>query len=402
MSLLQWGITANVPGIAYIYEGSIGYASRITILISSIVGYQVISRMNAASSVARDDRWYICTELLKRAWFMRIIDQIKPVSGMRRKIKRVILRKSISRKSIEHLYAEKVLCTSVIFVFVLVSSVFSIIVGRNYIYNNYTFKSFTVDEHITPKELLRRKDLDDKLMQRKALPDADTLKSTIKEMYPKMSDFDRTDQYTRITDKYNLYHETIYYWWLLLATFLLGLLGWYLPDIILKQRAKMVKEESEEDVLQLQTMISILMNTSADTLDTMYWLARQSRIHKNALWTCCQNYSEGPLKAIEQLKLSDPDSPSFVRMCNKLSLTVYNVSIRDAFYDIEADRGYMLELRKMNQKDVITKRAVRAYYFALAPLVLTSFLYLMVPMGILGYSQYTQSMNTENEMRNNN
>lgn len=398
IGIIQSIITSSVPGISVLYKGTYGYASRLIIILASIIGYEVISKMNSTTSVSRDDVWIITKVLLKKKWFAKIINDIKPIKGERVKLKRKKIKQALSKKSIEHLYAEKLICCFCVFVFFLSASIVTIVAGRSYIYNNYTYKSFTVDEMIDNKELAKRKTFDAQYLSYKTCPTTDATKTMIKEMYPKMNDFDRSDQIDRITSKYISYHDTIYYWWILALVFILSYVGWYIPDYILKKRMEMVKAESEEDVLQLQTMISILMLTSIDTLDVIFWLSKQSRIHKDALAVCFNDYPSDALRAINNLKRSDPENVTFIRMCNKLALTVYQISLKDAFADIEADRSYMLKLREMNAIEAIKSKRNIASYFALAPIVLTSFLCLVFPLGILGWSQYTKSMSEADTM----
>lgn len=398
MSILETIMSSNVPGITYYYKGTLGYASRILIIAASMLGYQMICKMNAASPVARNDRWSITTRLLKKRWFREFIDNIKPLHGIRRRAKNKEIKRAISAKSIEHLYGEKVICAISVFVFFMTSSILATYLGKNYIYESYTYKSFTSDEHIDATELAKRKALDAKYLANATCPTQEETDALLAEVYPKMDEYSRSDQCTRLMDKYTNYHNIMYYWWILAIAFILGYMGWLAPDFILTRRAKMVKDESEEDTLQLQTMISILMNTSVDTLDVLYWLQRQSRIHKDALAVCCQNYPSDPIKAIDALRRSDPTNATFVRMCNKLSLTVYQIDFKDAFADVEADRSYQLRLREMHNAEMITKRRDTAGMFAMAPIVLVMLLDLMLPLGSLGWSEYTKAMSEQASM----
>src|SRR5690606_9794941 len=106
-----------------------------------------------------------------------------------------------------------------------------------------------------------------------------------------------------------------------------------LPELLLRGRAWLLKTESEEDVLQLQTMISILMNTSTDTLDTLYWLERQSRVHKNALLDAYHEYPSNPDLALNRLK-AKAVLPGFRRLVDKLLLTIHQIKLSEAFSDL--------------------------------------------------------------------
>lgn len=392
MSILETVISSSVPGITAFYKGTVGYLSRIIIILSSILCYQLICKMNSVSPVARNDRWPFIISILKKKWFRNFVDSIKPKHGMRKRAKNKELKKAISAKKMEHLYAEKVLCAVLVFVFSLVCSIATVVIGKQHVYNSYTYKSFTTDEKIDNKELAKRKGLDAKFLARETCPSDEDIDAMLQKEYPKLDEYARSDQVQRLKNKYNNYHNTIYYWWILAIVFILGYVGWLTPDFILFKRAKAVKEESEEDTLQLQTMISILMNTPIDTLDILYWLQRQSQIHKDALAVCCQNYPSDPIKAIDALRRSDPTNATFVRMCNKLALTVYQIPIKDAFADIEADRSYELRLREMHAREVITQRREIAGICAILPLTLVMFLELLLPMGTLGWSEYTNAM----------
>ena len=399
LNFLQDLMTSSVPGIAYLYKGTFGYVSKIALILSSILCYKIISKMNAVSPIAKDDRWEVSKYMLSKDWFSKFVFNIKPLEGERKKAKTREIRKAMSAKNMDHLYADKVIATVLAVIFTFACSVVSVVIGRNYIYNTYTFKSFTIDEKIDAKEEAKRRVLDAKFLDYKTLPAPEETLKFIQENYPGLDEYAMQDQMTRITDKYTSYHNTIYYWWILALVLLCGYGGWLAPDIILNRRAKAIKAESLEDTMQLQTMISILMNTRANTLDTLYWLEKQSRIHKNALSVACHNYVSDPEKAIDMLKRTDPNNIDFVRMCNKLKLTVFQISLKDAFADVEADRSYMLEMRKIDNEELIKSRHSRAVILALVPIIVMTALSLVIPMGIMGMTQFSSAMQESQEIQ---
>lgn len=103
---------------------------------------------------------------------------------------------------------------------------------------------------------------------------------------------DLKDQCTRIIQKYNNYHNLRFHWWYVLIAYGIGVFGWFAPGIMLDLRKKMVRAEEEEDVLQLQTMLAILRYTSLDTMEALYWLARQSRIYQTAIYFAYHEYPQ--------------------------------------------------------------------------------------------------------------
>lgn len=392
LSYLQSMLSSSVPGISYIYNGIIGYVSRLVIILSSIICYSLISKMTAVTPVAKDDRWEISKYMLTKKWFARFVNNIKPLEGKRLLAKRKELKKAISTKTMDHLYADKVILTVVLFTFSFVVSIIGIVSSRSYIYNSYTYKSFTADEVIDAKEKAIRVALDEKYLANKTKPsEAETLQ-LLSVTYPRLSTYELQDQEKRIMSKYDSYHNTYYWWWLLAIANILGYLGWLIPDFLLHKRMKDIKNESIEDVMQLQTMVSIIMYTTADTLDTLYWLWKQSRVHKDALAVCCQNYTSDALKAIDTMKRSDPENSVFIRMCNKLKLTAYQISLRESFADVEADREYILKSRELSLTEALNKKHFKATLMALVPIILMTILSLVVPLGIAGMSQFSDAM----------
>lgn len=88
----------------------------------------------------------------------------------------------------------------------------------------------------------------------------------------------------------------------------------------------MVRAEEEEDVLQLQTMLAILRFTHLDTMEALYWLARQSRVYQTAIYFAYHEYPSDPELALNRLK--DKSSlPEFQQICERLLSTISQVTI---------------------------------------------------------------------------
>ena len=237
--------------------------------------------------------------------------------------------------------------------------------------------------------------MDAKYLKYEKCPDEIETLRILSQVYPKMGDFDKADQCDRLIKKYESYHDAYYKWWILVICFGFGLLGWASPEMMLKGRAMLVKTESEEDVLQLQTIIGILMNTSCDTLDALHWMQRQSIIHKSHLIVAYHDYPSDANKALTRLKLSDL-APEWIRMVNKLMLTVHQISLADAFADIVSERQHMMRMREIAMESSIDKKRGWASMISLAPLTLVSVLCLVVPLGILGFQEFTKAMSESN------
>ncbi len=156
-------------------------------------------------------------------------------------------------------------------------------------------------------------------------------------------------------------------------------------------RIRLLKTESEEDVLQLQTIITILMNTSVDTMETLYWLQRQSRTHRNALIDAYHEYPSDPELALYRLK-SKVTLPDFKRMVDKLFLTIHQISLADAFSDLISERAHVLRIREITQQTILKKKRSLVSPLALIPLALTAICYILLPLGILGIKEFMKAL----------
>jgi hypothetical protein len=164
-----------------------------------------------------------------------------------------------------------------------------------------------------------------------------------------------------------------------------------LPRVMLMFRRWLLTTETEEDVLQMQTIIAILMNTPIDTLETLEWLARQSKIHKSALIDCYHEYPSDPEVALGRLK-ANSSSAEFARICDKLMLTIHQVALRDAFSDLVSERAHVLRIREITQEKILMRKRGIAGVLSMAPLAVLAVLHLLVPIGILGFRELSDAM----------
>ena len=99
-------------------------------------------------------------------------------------------------------------------------------------------------------------------------------------VHMKYSTIELDAQVERLTSKYKTYNALTYKWWFAFIGIACWFVGYNIPNMLLKLRIKMVASEAEMDVLQLQTIIAVLMDTNLDTFQVIYWLSKSSDIHK--------------------------------------------------------------------------------------------------------------------------
>ena len=151
----------------------------------------------------------------------------------------------------------------------------------------------------------------------------------------------------------------------------------------------MVKTEAEEDVLQMQTVIASLMDTSLDTLSVLYWLEKNSSVHQDALLFAINEYPSDPELALERLK-SKSTVAEFHHMCDKHITTIHQTSIKEAFADLITERTHIMRIREMVQENTIESKRVIASPLSLAPIFALAIMHILAPVGILGFAEFTK------------
>lgn len=389
VSIVQNFFMKTIPGTSVMYNGLLGYVSRLILVLTSLIGYYVITNINSEQYVRSNDRLELVDSLLKRRWYKRLVKNVmtksdKAIHAMQNKIKH-----SLSSKDLEYVYGEKLLFSIVAFILALLSSVVMVASARQYIYNNTKSLSFTGGSVYTAEEYANMFTYDCEVMAKKSLDTDEVMSAELRKILPKTTEFGRLEEVSRVKLKYEKYHKTYYRWWYVLICYGFGLMGWFLPEILLKFRDYMVKTEAEEDVLQMQTIIASVMNTSLDTLSVLYWMEKNSSVHRNALRFCYHEYPSDPDKALTRLK-SQSTVAEFNHMCDQLISTIHQISIKEAFADLVTERTHIMRIREMVQEKTIQSKRLIASPLALAPIFVLAFLHILAPVAVLGYAEFTK------------
>ncbi|WP_138755935.1 hypothetical protein [Paenibacillus sinopodophylli] len=391
IGIIESFFTNIIPGTSVIYHGPIGYISRALILLASIIGYTVIVKINSAVSVKKDDRNSIVLYLLRQPWYAKVIKDVMPKKLLKKAKKMRLVKGALSMTDLKHMYASKVLFAFTAFALTVGCMFFAVNLGKQFIRDNVREVSLVGGEELSKEDVAIRQNMDDIYLSMATLPKESHTREFVKAKLPKLQAFDQDAQVKRLQEKYVSYYNTYFKWWMLLIAFAAGIGCYFIPELMLRARAWMLKTESEEDVLQLQTIISILMNTSADTLETLYWLEKQSRVHKNAILDAYHEYPSDPDLALNRMK-AKAVLPGFKRMVDKLLLTIHQISLSEAFSDLVTERDHVMRLREISQNSTLSKKRTYVSPLSMAPLVLTAILYILVPLGILGFKEFTTAL----------
>jgi ribosomal protein L30/L7E len=380
-----------IPGTTVIYNGWIGYISRTVIILASIVGYTVIVKINSAVSVKQDDRNTLVMLLLRKKWYARLVKDMMPKKQRKKMQKQRMIKGALSMTDLTHLYGSKILFAVVAFAIALFTLFFAVHLGKEFVYTNVKEVSLIGGEKLTSEDIDKRHEMDVYFLSLTELPKEREVQEFVKQKLPKLPPFDQDAQVKRLIEKYKSYHNAYFKWWMIIIALVCGMGIWNVPELLLRGRAWLLKTESEEDVLQLQTIIAILMNTSTDTLETLYWLERQSRVHKNAILDAYHEYPSNPELALNRMK-AKAVLPDFRRLVDKLILTIHQITLAEAFSDLVTERDHVMRIREISQNTTLNRKRSMVSPLAMAPLVLTAILYILIPLGILGFKEFVSAL----------
>ena len=428
-SILQGYFTGIMPGTALIYGGPIGYICRTITIFMSIICYTVITRINTTVPVKEDDRVVWAVNALTKPRVKKFVDEIKPKNKKAMKMKKTI-KAALSRQSIEEITVQRVVYASVAFVFAILVCFSVIQMGSEYVRNSTQQLSLVATDEMNrfSKESILA--LDEKYMQQRLAlvpektlleeigdviysvkdllglngeksvtekkekyPDLgeDAIKAMVSGYMPGLSDLQVIDQVKRLQDKFNTVMNTKFHWWLIWLCAVIAFIGWKAPDIILKMRQIMVKTDAEDDFLQLQTLVSIFMTTDMDTLDILYELSQQSRIHKEMLTYCYHSYPANPELELTRLQSKTPLT-EFKRFIGKLKLTISDLSMSEAFADLIIEREQIMRIREITIQSTIDKKRGLCGPLSLTPLGCMVIGDLLIPLGYLGVKEFMNAM----------
>lgn len=391
IGIIQSLFLSMIPGTSVLYRGVYGYIVRTIIIGASAYGYHFIANVGRTDYARTDDRVESIDNLLSHNWFRKLVNDIKPHKYKDVYMWEQKLKGCLSNKDVEYIYASKIVYVALTFFASLVLSIVMVVSTRNFLYNNINMTSLTQSQKYTKEQEIKMRNYDHYILSLSELPDDQQIRDSVEQILPFAEEQDLDDQVERITDKYHSYSKAYYHWWFLLIVAVLSAAAWFMPEQVLKSRKKHVMEEAEEDVLQMQTVILILSTTTLDTQELIYWLSKNSSIHKEHLYYAYFEYSSDAEIAIARLK-DNSIVPEFKQICDKMELTISQISLKEAFEDLLPEREHLLKIRDMTQEQALISKRGKASSKALAPIYLLLLGMLVGPMLILGLSQFAQIM----------
>lgn len=395
MPAFEWYLLTQIPGTASLLKGFYGLAIHVAVMLTTMFSYHYISTSCRPSVVNQIDKTTWIAQLSKNKKVRDFVEKISPKKYKTTVKLKSLLDDSLSTKDVRYIYTSKPIYSIAGFVAAFVILLFGTITVRDNFYNNYNSLSF-IPQTVTETQHNQIVRMDNDFMELKQdeyeAYDDETLQSYIKGRITGISDSDASEQVKRLRKKYEGYHGAHYYWWWWLVCYAVAVLCWFVPEITLKVRKKMVAYEATNDVSQLQTMMIVLSETKMDVYKALCWLEKQAAVHKAAIRKCHYSYIADPIAALEKLEKSSPVN-DFKRLLRKLKSSVYTLSLHDAFSDMALDKAQTLTITEMLRGEELEQRKNSAKLIAVAPAALALIGCFIGPVLILGVSEMVDTLN---------
>lgn len=395
MPAFEWYLLTQIPGTASLLKGFYGLAIHVAVMLTTMFSYHYISTSCRPSVVNQIDKTTWIDQLSKNKKVRDFVEKISPKKYKTTVKLKSLLDNSLSAKDVRYIYTSKPIYSMAGFVAAFVVLLFGTITVRDNFYNNYNSLSF-IPQTVTETQHNQIVRMDNDFMELKQdeyeAYDDETLQSYIKGRITGISDSDASEQVKRLRKKYEGYHGAHYYWWWWLVCYAVAVLCWFVPEITLKVRKKMVAYEATNDVSQLQTMMIVLSETKMDVYKALCWLEKQAAVHKAAIRKCHYSYIADPIAALEKLEKSSPIN-DFKRLLRKLKSSVYTLSLHDAFSDMALDKAQTLTITEMLRGEELEQRKNSAKLIAVAPAALALIGCFIGPVLILGVSEMVDTLN---------
>lgn len=394
MPLGEWFLLSQIPGTASLLKGFYGVVVHVAVMLSTMYAYYYISTSCRPSVVNQIDKIKFIDELSKVRKVKDFVETIRPKKYKTIVKLNALINDSLSAKDVRYIYTAKPVFALACALAATVVLIFGTVSVRDAFYNNYNSLSF-IPNPMTQTQYNQVKRMDDEFMELSREEyeeyDDEALSSLVKARITGANDSYVAEQIKRIRKKYEGYTGAHFYWWWVVVIWLAGVFGWFIPELSLMQRKKLVSYEATNDVSQLQTMMIVLSETKMDVYKAICWLEKQAAVHKAAIRRCHYSYVADPMAALDKLEKSSPIN-DFKRLLRKLKSSVYTLSLKDAFSDMALDKSQSLTLTEMLRGEELELRKNSAKMIAIMPAAIALIGCLVAPILILGVTEMVDTL----------
>ena len=389
---LQSWAESNFPALMNFYDSSIGFFMQSLIIVSIFVCYLLLRIIKEDSEEIKFDR-VASVKWQEKAYKLPVVkmfvDAFKPRENTRKYRKTSALIKNTNAYlTIEWLYINKMAAAVVAFILSLVLFLNMQRIDINSVYTAISdeflsFGKLTAEQEQAAQALNESdKSYIDKYKNKKV-----TKEELALELADPVTGVSDSSSVDRIYDKIQTVKGSYIKFWQVLSAVIIAFIAYLMPTLILVIRNKLREMEKENEIMQFQSIILMLMYIDRIDVQTILeWLERFSYAFKEPIATALNNYEAGAEAALEDLKEAVPYK-DFQRIVEELQSAVERIPVRDAFDELETERGFFYERRKEANERLIKKKTTIGKVLGFTPMIILIGGYLVAPLMIVSIIQ---------------
>ena len=406
--LKNWAIN-SFSFTSQFYNGKGGLIVQILLLIMTFISYLLIRKVKDTGAIKdeyKDQNKVWQMKLYKKPVIKQIVDMFLPNKKTMEYRKNVKLMKdSATKQKMETLYVNRIcICIGTFFASLLLM-LFIHKTAINYIYNEPVADYDLVGELSERDKIagMEKREIYNKILDKlkgKGKVSKEEVRKTValSDDYYEASDEDIDEATEDIYKELGIINNESFKWFELLMAVGFAWMGYQAPIWILFFQKILRKLEMENEVMQFQTIITMLMKIERVNVEIILeWLERYSNIFREPITKCVNNYEAGAWEALEELK-NDVTFPQLIRLIESMQAAVEKIPIEKAFEELDNERDYYQAKREESNNRLIAREGLIGKGVGFAPMVCVFVGYLIVPLVAIGFTSMTQSFSTMSTM----
>ena len=172
---------------------------------------------------------------------------------------------------------------------------------------------------------------------------------------------------------------------------MVGIIGYYYPLVLKIMQTVSIQRAMEDEVIQFQTIISMLVYIDRMTIDTVVeWMEEFGVIFKESLTECMNRMNAGDADALDRLIEEEPFE-MFDRVIENLKMSD-RIGVAKAFNEVGIERANYQDKRRQENEIEIKDKGAIASLIAMIPLGMVIMIYLIYPLITESLGQLSTSM----------
>lgn len=403
----EWWAGSYMAVTDTFYKTTKGFLIKLIITVISLICFFIISsyeKSNRKKSKVREDvNWE--DKICSIKFIRNIVLRLAPKSNS---IKAYKYNKLISESgefiTIEHIYVQKLIASIIGFIVIFSVAISLHTVNRSNIINNLILSEEMQNSMmVTQKSQEELTTIENDLFQYVTEEDIESSYNTLLEKVQEQGITIGADYIVRdvINKKIKMLNESVGIKDILIS--LLGfLIGYYMPEIILKYKAKSRKQEMENEIIIFETIILIFMYHEHGTSELILeYMVKFADIFKPQIEAILKEFKRSDFKALNILVEEIKYKP-FLNIVKNL-IKAENIKTKEAFISLSDNRRNYLMNRKEENRKLVSKRVSSARTLSMVTLDLIIMFYIALPLLYISYVQLdkTQSKIIEVESNSN-